>query len=67
MRRAHTDHQPGPLPDIRPSGTSVLFEFDGSSGDHGAHLVIRCDDDGEVFASIAQPSAEPDRPETGTG
>jgi hypothetical protein len=53
MRKPTTDHHPGPPPEIYsvpPYG--VVFEFDETSGEQGARLVIRCDNDGNVYARI---------------
>jgi len=46
------DQHPGPMPAIRTEGDSVVFEFDELSIT-GARLIIRCDEHGNVFASIA--------------
>ena len=47
----HLDQHPGPMPSIRSVGNSVVFEF-AQPGIKGARLIIRCDDAGQVFASI---------------
>jgi len=60
VRRKPIDEQPGPPPKIWTDGKSVTFEFDSSSGEQGARLVIRCEDDGNVIARIA-PVAGPDQ------
>ena len=51
-RRRENDRHPGPLPEIRSVGDSVVFEFDPTSVDQGARLVIRCDENGNVLARI---------------
>ena len=53
MRQPQIEHRPGPPPEIRPAENSIIFEFDETSGEQGAHLVIRCDDRGNVYASVA--------------
>jgi hypothetical protein len=63
MRRTGPDEHPGPLPEIRAAGDSVTFEFDQTSGEQGGRLVIRCDGDGNVFASIAPVARTRTRPE----
>jgi hypothetical protein len=55
MKRREIDDHPGPLPQIRATGKSVTFEFDPGRGSEGARLVIRCDENGEVFAKITLP------------
>jgi hypothetical protein len=47
------DDRPGRLPDIRRDGTGITFEFAPTTGEHGARLVIRCDENGDVLARIA--------------
>jgi hypothetical protein len=53
MRKPTTDHHPGPPPQIRAVPHGIVFEFDETSGEQGARLVIRCDNNGNVYASIA--------------
>jgi hypothetical protein len=52
MRKPTTDHHPGPPPEIRAVPQGVVFEFDETGGEQGARLVIRCDNNGNVYASI---------------
>ena len=44
------DEQPGPVPDIRAVGDSVIYLIDIPSV--AAQLIIRCDPDGCVRASL---------------
>jgi len=44
--------QSGALPEIRLQGDSVVFYLDIATGRNGARLVLRCDADGQVWASI---------------
>jgi hypothetical protein len=44
------DQRPGAVPDIRAEGDSVLFCLD-LPGEQ-ARLIIRCDPDGAIYASI---------------
>lgn len=53
MRKPTTDHHPGPPPDIRVDHESIVFEFDETSGELGARLIIRCDNVGNVFVRIS--------------
>jgi hypothetical protein len=57
------DQRPGPLPDIQMDGDSVTFTFD-LAEPHRAHLVVRCDPDGEVYAAIADRPHQPPYPFT---
>lgn len=52
--REVTDRRPGPAPDIRADGDSVTFGFALDGMRNGLRLVIRCDGDGNVWASIVQ-------------
>ena len=52
--RRSLDHCPGPLPVIRTDGERVDFFLDIVGVQAGVHLVIRCDPDGRVWASIEQ-------------
>jgi hypothetical protein len=45
-----TDQKPGPLPDIRRVEDSIVYSLDIPG--HRAHLVIRCDSNGNVTAQI---------------
>ena len=40
------------MPDIRAEADSVTFHFDVPSVHENARLIIRCDSDGNVWASI---------------
>jgi hypothetical protein len=46
------DDRPGPLPEIRADGQTVWFSFQIQSAHEKTRLVIRCDADGNVSASI---------------
>jgi hypothetical protein len=50
--RRNTDQRPGCVPEIRATGDSVIFSFDVTGVDRDARLIIRCDPDGAVRASI---------------
>ncbi|HXW04525.1 MAG TPA: hypothetical protein VD833_04785 [Vicinamibacterales bacterium] len=52
IRRA-LDARPGTLPEIRPDGNSVKFLIDIPTVRYIPRLVLRCDGDGNVWASIA--------------
>jgi len=58
MPRRIIDHQPGPMPEIRAEGDSVTFHIDIARTAGEARLVIRCDADGQVWASIAESDDE---------
>jgi hypothetical protein len=60
--RRRLDGRPGTLPEIRSLGSSVKFLIDVRAVRESARLVLRCDDDGNVWASIA-----PSRNEAPTG
>ena len=45
------DERPGPVPDIRADGDSVILVMAVRSED--AELIIRCDPDGAIRASLA--------------
>jgi capsid protein len=53
-RQTAIDRNPGPLPQIRIDGRSVVFEFEEPHRKPQGRLVIRCDEDGNVLASIAR-------------
>jgi hypothetical protein len=56
--RKTLDQRPGNVPEIRADGDAVYFYLDVRT-EH-ARLIIRCDPDGGVSASLAsQPSADP--------
>jgi len=50
--RRSLDGRPGSLPEIRPDGKSVKFLIDVRTVRDTPRLVLRCDDDGNVWASI---------------
>lgn len=51
-RRTALEHRPGIMPDIGAEGDSVIFHLAISSVHSAARLVIRCDADGAVWASM---------------
>ena len=53
MRKPTADDQPGPPPEIQAVPQGIVFEFDETSGELGARLVIRCDNEGNVYVRIA--------------
>jgi len=57
-RRKRIDRHPGRVPEIRVVAESLVFEFACNTGEQCDHLVIRCNDDGEIFVSI--PAAPDD-------
>jgi hypothetical protein len=48
--RKAVDQRPGPVPEIRAEGDSIVFHLSVPT-EHG-RIVIRCDPDGAVHASI---------------
>jgi hypothetical protein len=56
MRR-EVDQRPGALPDIRSDGDSVVFQIAVTNGATTNRLIIRCDANGSVWASIESPVA----------
>jgi hypothetical protein len=50
--RRSLDSHPGSLPEIRSVGSSVKFFIDVRTVRRSPRLVLRCDDDGNVWASI---------------
>jgi hypothetical protein len=52
-QRRPLDGRPGALPEIRTDGDNVTFLLDMTTVHQHARLVIRCDSQGNVFASIA--------------
>ena len=56
----NADRHPGPLPEIRCDGRDITFEFDALGRQPGSRLVIRCDEDGAVFARIDGPDIDAD-------
>lgn len=60
MRKPTTDYQPGPPPDMRVAPEGIVFEFDETSGELGTRLVIRCDNNGNVFVRISGAASADD-------
>jgi hypothetical protein len=57
----HNTGQAGALPEIRLEGTSVTFYLDVAIGRRTGRLQLRCDPDGNVWASlhkVAEPTAD---------
>ena len=52
--RETIDRRPGPAPEIRATGDSVTFGFAVGALQDGLQLVIRCDAEGNVWASIVR-------------
>jgi hypothetical protein len=59
-QRIRTDEKPGPLPDIRLRGDDVIFVVHVDAVFHGARLVLRCEPNGNVWASISQRTKRAD-------
>jgi hypothetical protein len=57
LNRKSLDLQPGPLPDITAEGSSVKFHLAIKRVPDGGRLIIRCDANGDVFASIEEASS----------
>ncbi|HSC26495.1 MAG TPA: hypothetical protein VLD67_04425 [Vicinamibacterales bacterium] len=51
--RRTLDYQAGPLPEIRSEQDSVVFQFDIPGVARSERLLIRCDDEGNVWAAVA--------------
>jgi hypothetical protein len=51
-KRLPIDERPGRLPEIHTEGTSVTFGLPLDDFEGGLRLVLRCDPDGNVWASI---------------
>ncbi len=58
MTKKPVDHRPGPLPDIRIKGTSVIYEFDIATTRDDSRLIIRCDANGAVWVSLGHARNE---------
>ena len=58
--RRHSSGQAGALPEIRLQGASVVFYLDIALVRRTGRLVLRCDTDGQVWASLDAigPNAE---------
>jgi len=52
-RRSTIDEKPGPVPDIHSDGDNLTFILPLNEVEEGLRLVLRCDGDGNVWASIA--------------
>lgn len=50
--RKTMDQRPGSTPEIRADGDTVTFRLEIAGVNAGAKLVIRCDADGTVWASL---------------
>jgi hypothetical protein len=50
--RRSLDTRPGSLPEILPAGSSVRFLIDVTTVRDTPRLILRCDPDGSVWASI---------------
>lgn len=50
MSHKRFDERPGPVPDIRASGDSVIYVLDIPS--EGAQLTIRCAPDGAIHVAL---------------
>jgi hypothetical protein len=55
--RKSLDHQPGTIPEIRSDGESVTFRLEVPGEAENTRLVIRCDSNGEVWATIEAAGA----------
>jgi hypothetical protein len=53
-RKSRTPH-PGALPEIQATGSSVTFRLEVAGVRHSPTLLLRCDPDGNVWASIEGP------------
>jgi hypothetical protein len=54
MERNHpaSDNKPGPPPEVRTAGESLVFVLTVADGIHIQRLVLRCDAGGNVWVSI---------------
>ena len=52
------ERTPGALPDIRSEGDCVIYRMEVVGACPPLYLVIRCDRDGTVAASIAVPASQ---------
>jgi hypothetical protein len=52
LRQDTMDSRPGSIPDIKTGGRGLTFEMHPLGIRNDERLVIRCDDDGEVWISI---------------
>lgn len=51
-RNNRIDRHPGRMPEIHVVDESLIFAFACNSGEEHDRLVIRCDDEGEIYLSI---------------
>jgi len=51
------ERAPGAMPDIRADGDSVIYRVNVVGACPPLHLVLRCDRDGTVSASISVPAS----------
>ncbi len=56
--RRTLDREPGPVPEIRAAGDSVLYRMDLRDLGKNTRLNIRCNPDGSVWVSIDLPDEE---------
>jgi len=56
--RKKIDQRPGCLPEIRAGGDSVTFLFDVAGVDADTRLIIRCNPDGRICASIERANTQ---------
>ena len=56
--RRQIEGQAGPLPEIRLQGPSVVFYLDIALARRTRRLVLRCDPDGQVWASLDRAAGE---------
>jgi hypothetical protein len=56
--RKALDRRPGATPEIRPAGDGITYRLEIAGSHPDGRLVIRCDADGRILASIdpARPS-----------
>jgi hypothetical protein len=57
--RKPLDRSPGAVPEIRPAGDGVIFLLDVAGTQPPGRLVLRCDAEGNVWASIALTASSP--------
>ena len=46
------EHQPGVMPEIRAAGESVVYYLEMAGRPTAARLVLRCDENGDVWAAL---------------
>jgi hypothetical protein len=57
--RHKSDHRPGAVPMIRTVEGSLTYTIVPAGARRGEELVIRCDDEGEVWISIQPAQRDP--------